>query len=409
MIAVRVRDDDVLDGRRIEAQLFQTADDLLFRVVGEERVEDDDSLAGGERPGVVNLRADEVEVVEDFRRFDVPGFAGGRGPGAASRTVSGNRAGATHRRARVPVKSNAAAFLAFTRCASMAASIASRVLCAKAVTADKLKIRTRAGTFIGFSQTQSLCDSVRRFEPAPHLRPGNYARLLKHRMALSQHHEIRDRLDAELRRQSRVRLGIDFQNQGPARRLARQFLDLGRGDAAGSAPRSPEIDQDGHARIPHDFGKRSFVHFQRLALRRKLVFANAAATRVGQVAGGDAVAFAAVRAGANEGITHLVLRGGRPVVPGRRFDCGLCRSAAPGADLIRSTVHVRTTFGCCPLSIGASRFHVIAVEHMRENTQTRLGSFAISSRFRSAGIHKSVYFLKFEAWHSTCRLVQPVR
>ena len=55
MIGMRVADDHVLDLRRIEAQLLQAADDLLLRVVREQRVDEDDSLAGGQRPGIVDL------------------------------------------------------------------------------------------------------------------------------------------------------------------------------------------------------------------------------------------------------------------------------------------------------------------------------------------------------------------
>jgi hypothetical protein len=63
--------------------------------------------------------------------------AGTRPEGAASRTTSGNVAGATHRRASVPVKSNPAATRAFTRWASMAASLA-RMAAASAVCARAL-------------------------------------------------------------------------------------------------------------------------------------------------------------------------------------------------------------------------------------------------------------------------------
>ena len=55
MIGMRVADDYVLDRCRIEAQLFQAADDLLLGVVGEQRIDEDDSLAGGQRPGSVDL------------------------------------------------------------------------------------------------------------------------------------------------------------------------------------------------------------------------------------------------------------------------------------------------------------------------------------------------------------------
>jgi len=108
VIAVRVRDDDVLDRDRIEAQLFQAAHNLLFRVIGEERIEDDDAFAGCERPECGSSN-DEIEVIENLRRSDIPGFAGRSGPGAASR-MRAEISAAQRTNERVPVKSNAAAF-----------------------------------------------------------------------------------------------------------------------------------------------------------------------------------------------------------------------------------------------------------------------------------------------------------
>ena len=72
VVTVSVRDDDVFDVLRIESELAQAADDLLVGVVGVERVEDDDSLAGRERPGAVDLAPHEVEVVKDARRVGIP-------------------------------------------------------------------------------------------------------------------------------------------------------------------------------------------------------------------------------------------------------------------------------------------------------------------------------------------------
>src|SRR5207302_862334 len=81
MIAVRVRDDHVFDLRRIETQLFQAADNLFLGVVREERIENNDSLAAGERPGIVDFRADEVEIIEDLGWLDVPRVTGRWGAG----------------------------------------------------------------------------------------------------------------------------------------------------------------------------------------------------------------------------------------------------------------------------------------------------------------------------------------
>jgi hypothetical protein len=104
MIAVRVRDDDVFDGCRIEAELFQAADDGVFGGVFVERVDQDDAVARGQRPGGMNLGADEIEIVEDFRGLGDPGVARGQGPDgiyparsrrdADARGVPGNQPGA---------------------------------------------------------------------------------------------------------------------------------------------------------------------------------------------------------------------------------------------------------------------------------------------------------------------------
>ena len=78
VIAVSVRDDDVFDGSRIEAELAHAADDRLIGRVVVERVDQDDALARRQRPGRVELGADEIEIVEHFRRLGEPGRAGGR-------------------------------------------------------------------------------------------------------------------------------------------------------------------------------------------------------------------------------------------------------------------------------------------------------------------------------------------
>src|ERR1700682_2810438 len=55
MIGMCMGDDYVLNLCRIEAQLFQATHDFLLRVVRPQRVEEDDSLIRGQRPGIVDL------------------------------------------------------------------------------------------------------------------------------------------------------------------------------------------------------------------------------------------------------------------------------------------------------------------------------------------------------------------
>src|SRR5579864_1234867 len=53
VIGMRMADDYVLHFCRIEAQLFQPAHDFFLGVVRPERVDEDDSLARGQRPGTM--------------------------------------------------------------------------------------------------------------------------------------------------------------------------------------------------------------------------------------------------------------------------------------------------------------------------------------------------------------------
>src|SRR5262249_11153156 len=72
MIGVRVTDDRVFDVGWIQTRLFHAADNLIFDGIIEDRVENDDSLRGRDRPhGVLGL-AEEVKVVEHLHRFGMP-------------------------------------------------------------------------------------------------------------------------------------------------------------------------------------------------------------------------------------------------------------------------------------------------------------------------------------------------
>ncbi len=101
MVAVGVADDDVFDVGRIEAELLQAADDRFLRIVVVERVDQDDAFARGQRPGRVDLGADEIEIVEHLGRVGVPGGARRRrrrrdiraGRGLRQRRIAGERAG----------------------------------------------------------------------------------------------------------------------------------------------------------------------------------------------------------------------------------------------------------------------------------------------------------------------------
>ena len=67
-----------LMSRGFELEPLHAADDQLLRVVGKNRIEQDDALARRQRPGRVQFPADEVEVVEHLRRIRIPCVTCGR-------------------------------------------------------------------------------------------------------------------------------------------------------------------------------------------------------------------------------------------------------------------------------------------------------------------------------------------
>ena len=110
---------------RIEAELRQAADDRVLRRVFVERIDQDDALAGGQRPRRMDLGADEIEIVEHLGRIGDIG-ARDRAPAPGATSPPGAVCGATQMRASVPVKSNAAAFFAAARCASISSADCAR-------------------------------------------------------------------------------------------------------------------------------------------------------------------------------------------------------------------------------------------------------------------------------------------
>ena len=86
-------------------------------------------------------------------------------------------------------------------------------------------------------------------------------------------------LHAEALGQLRVRLRVDLQHHRLARHVRRRLCDLGRGHAAGSAPGRPEVDQHRHRRLPVISSKSAASASMRLAHRRQLGLARAAAAR----------------------------------------------------------------------------------------------------------------------------------
>src|SRR5690606_10722631 len=75
MVAMGMADDDILDVLGIEAELGEAVDDLRLGRIGEVGVDDDDALAGGQRPGRELARTEPVEIVEDLEGRRIPGGA----------------------------------------------------------------------------------------------------------------------------------------------------------------------------------------------------------------------------------------------------------------------------------------------------------------------------------------------
>src|SRR6188472_2024577 len=75
-------DEDVLDLFRVEAECRQAVDNLGLGRPGEVRVDDDQTIAGTERPRRMLARAEPVEVVEHLVRRCVPCGAVRRAAGA---------------------------------------------------------------------------------------------------------------------------------------------------------------------------------------------------------------------------------------------------------------------------------------------------------------------------------------
>jgi hypothetical protein len=78
----------VSDRILIEAELLQAIQDLVFRGIVEQGINDDDALPSHDGPCAMDLRTQEIEVIGDLRRFSIPGFSGG---GTARRSTAPGR------------------------------------------------------------------------------------------------------------------------------------------------------------------------------------------------------------------------------------------------------------------------------------------------------------------------------
>src|SRR5207253_3649107 len=72
MINVTVTDDDVLDFLRIQPELRQALDNLVFNRIVENRINNDDPVRGIDGPGRIFGHPDEIKIIEDFYRLRMP-------------------------------------------------------------------------------------------------------------------------------------------------------------------------------------------------------------------------------------------------------------------------------------------------------------------------------------------------
>src|SRR5213594_2369671 len=101
MVGVRMREDDVFDLTAIQVELSHAAEDFVLRRIIEQCLEDDDAPVAYDCPRIMNLGAEEIEVVGDLGRFSIPGFSrrrSGRGSARASSCARGGGGGRRRRR-----------------------------------------------------------------------------------------------------------------------------------------------------------------------------------------------------------------------------------------------------------------------------------------------------------------------
>src|SRR2546426_9535792 len=110
MVGVRMREDDVFDLTAIQVELSHAAEDFVLRRIIEQCLEDDDAPVAYDCPRIMNLGAEEIEVVGDLGRFSIPGFSRRRcgwGSARASSCARGGGGGRSRRRRDAEAKKGA--------------------------------------------------------------------------------------------------------------------------------------------------------------------------------------------------------------------------------------------------------------------------------------------------------------
>jgi hypothetical protein len=137
--------------------------------------------------------------------------------------------------------------------------------------------------------------------PLLHLLVTDGAGLLRDDTAVDEDDEVGDSADAEAGGECGVLFRIHLEDDGLAGHFGSSASDLRRHHAAGTAPCSPKVYEDGDGRILNDLIEERRVGGERLSDGRERSFALTAAAGIGEVAGRDAILLAAFGAGADDG------------------------------------------------------------------------------------------------------------
>jgi len=121
--------------------------------------------------------------------------------------------------------------------------------------------------------------------------------LLMDELAREEDGEVWDTAYIEARGELLVLVGVNFENYCIACHVFCGTRDLRCGSAAGTAPVSPEIDENGNAGALDNLVEEGCINLQRFIKRRQGSFTCAAAAGVGKVVRGEAVLLATALAG----------------------------------------------------------------------------------------------------------------
>jgi len=116
--------------------------------------------------------------------------------------------------------------------------------------------------------------------------------------------EIRDGLDSELGGEGGFGLGVDLEDKCMAGHLFGEEFEFRGGYPARSAPRCPEVDEDGDGGLLDDFGEGGGVDGEGLREGGEEGFTFTTTAAMGEMGGGDAVGGRAFGTGGEEGEGH---------------------------------------------------------------------------------------------------------